>query len=247
LIGTVFKAWVKNFINLFYPLSCLICKAALSPLSDKPLCEICWNKIELNLPPFCRVCGKHLPAPYNHAFICRDCQACVYFFKKARSVCVYEGIIKECIHLFKYKSKLSLVKPLSKLMINFAHKFLDMKNVDLIIPVPLHGAKQRQRQFNQAKLLAGDLARAFSKELRANLLIKIKSGPAQVNLLRRERLKNVRGAFKVKDAEPVENKNILLVDDVLITGATANECARTLLDAGANRIDVFVLARGTHR
>lgn len=245
MIGTVFKAWVKNFINLFYPLSCLICKAALSPLSDKPLCEICWNKIEFSLPPFCRVCGKHLPAGnQNHAFICRDCQARVYSFKKARSVCVYDGVIKECIHLFKYKSKLSLVKPLSKLMINFAHKFLDMRNVDSIIPVPLHSAKQRQRRFNQAKLLAGDLAGAFSKELQANLLIKIKSGPAQVNLLRTERLKNVRGAFKVKDARPLENKNILLVDDVLTTGATANECARTLLDAGANRIDAFVLARG---
>lgn len=119
-----------------------------------------------------------------------------------------------------------------------------MRNVELIIPVPLHSAKQRQRQFNQAKLLAGGLARAFSKELQANLLIKIKSGPAQVNLLRTERLKSVRGAFKVKDSRRVENKNILLVDDVLTTGATANECARTLLEAGANRIDAFVLARG---
>jgi len=128
-------------------------------------------------------------------------------------------------------------------MINFAHKFLDMKNIDLILPVPLYSTKQRQRQFNQAKLIARPLARVFSKELQNKLLIKIKSGPAQVDLSRTERFKNVQGAFRVKNDKLLKNKNILLVDDVFTTGATVNECARTLSEAGANRIDVFVLAR----
>jgi len=175
LIGTVFKAWVKNFINLFYPLSCLICKAALSPLSDKPLCEICWNKIEFSLPPFCRVCGKHLPAPYNpgqaglparnqnHAFICRGCQACVYFFKKARSVCVYEGIIKECIHLFKYKGYIGLIDIFRDIMIDFVKKHDIHKNVDLIVPVPIYPTKKRERTYNHAEILA----RSLSKNLQS--------------------------------------------------------------------------------
>ena len=255
LIGLMLRVIGKNFINLIYPLSCLICKRGLSPLSDKPLCQACWEKIEYNLPPFCRVCGKHLPAPpetnaaagpansQDLVFICRDCQTCAYFFKKARAVCIYDGIIKECIHLFKYKSKLSLLKPLTKLMIDFAHNFLNMKEIDLILPVPLHSVKQRQRQFNQAHLLAKPLRRAFGKEVKGSLLIKIKSRPAQVNLAQRARLKNTQGAFKVRNANRLVNKNILLVDDVLTTGATANECARMLLQAGAQKVDVFALAR----
>ena len=220
------RPWWKNFINLIYPLRCLICKVGLSPLSDKPLCEVCWNNIEFN------------PSP-------KDCQTSVYFYRCAHFVCIYDGIIKECIHLFKYRSKLSLVKPLGKLMIDFAHNFLDMKNIDLILPVPLSSVKLRQRQFNQAKLLAESLSGTFSKELKDSLLIKIKPGPAQVNLSRVERLKNVQGVFKVKNAEALKDKNVLLVDDVFTTGATANECAKVLLEAGAKRIDVFALAGST--
>ena len=130
-------------------------------------------------------------------------------------------------------------------MIDFAHNFLDMKNIDLILPVPLSSVKLRQRQFNQAKLLAESLSGTFSKELKDSLLIKIKPGPAQVNLSRVERLKNVQGVFKVKNAEALKDKNVLLVDDVFTTGATANECAKVLLEAGAKRIDVFALAGST--
>jgi len=128
-------------------------------------------------------------------------------------------------------------------MITFAESFLDMKNVDLILAVPLHRAKQRQRQFNQAYLLAKSLSSAFKKELQDKQLVKIKSGPAQVNLSRAQRLKNVQGTFRIKDAGLLKNKNILLVDDVLTTGATVNECAKVLGQAGANRIDVLSLAR----
>ena len=231
-MSTVFKPWLKSLLNLIYPLSCLLCKASLSPLSAQPLCNICWNKLNLT--------AKN----YSQAPNYKDSQTAAYFFKKAYSVCVYDGIIKECLHLFKYKNKVSLAKPLSRLMIDFGHSFLNMGDVDLILPVPLHGSKLRLRQFNQAQLLAKSLSRAFFKELRDNSLIKIRPGPAQVNLKRRERLRNVQGAFKVKNAPVLKNKNILLVDDVLTSAATANECAKTLLDAGANRVDVFTLARG---
>ncbi len=245
LLDTVFKPWLKNFINLIYPLSCLLCKVRLNPLGDKPFCEGCWAKIELILPPFCRVCGMHLPTKnQNQALACRNCQTASYFFSTARAVCRYDGIIKECIRLFKYKSKLSIAKPLSRLMIDFGRNFLTMEDIDLILPVPLHGSKLRLRQFNQAQLLAKSLSKAFSKELQTRSLIKIRPGPAQVNLKRRERLKNVQGTFKVRNSPVLKNKNILLVDDVLTSAATANECAKVLLEAGANRVDVFTLARG---
>lgn len=132
---------------------------------------------------------------------------------------------------------------MSKLMIDCARNSLDMERIDLVLPVPLHSTKLRQRQFNQTKLLAEPLAKTFSKRLEHRALVKIKDSAAQVNLSRRQRLKNVRGCFKVKHAHLLENKNILLVDDVLTTGATVGECARTLSKAGTNRIEVLTLAR----
>lgn len=251
MLCTVFKAWISSFINLIYPLSCLICKQPLTPLCNKPLCEICWKKIEFIPPPFCPVCGKPLssvvlakgglPAEtQNQAFDCQNCQNYSYFFNKAYSVCIYEGIIKECIHLFKYKRKLSLVKPLSGLMIDFAGKFLDTSKIDLIVPVPLHKTKERSREFNQAKLLAYQLSQALNKQLQDKLLIKTRAIVAQASLPKSKRRKNVQGAFKA--LTDIEHTNILLIDDVLTTGSTVNECAKTLLDAGAKNVDVFTLA-----
>jgi len=243
-MGTVIRSWWKNFLNLIYPLSCLICKSRLNPLSDKPLCAQCWEKLEFISPPFCRLCGRHLPAESQaQALICKDCQKSACSFKKARSVCIYDGIIKQCIHLFKYKAKLSLVEPLAKLMVEFAGQYLDLQTIDLILPVPLHKRKLRQRQFNQAGLLAAGLSRAYSKPMPDSLLLRIKSGPAQINLSQAQRLKNVRGAFRVKTGADIKDKNILLVDDVLTTKATANECAKMLLGAGAKSVEVLTLAQ----
>ena len=160
-----------------------------------------------------------------------------------RAVCIYEGVIKDCIHLFKYNSKLSLVNPLAKLMIEHAPSFFKMEEIDFIMPVPLHMRKLRQRQFNQARLLAKVFAKEFAKKLKDNLLIKIKSGASQVTLSRRERIENVRDSFKVRDPSSIKDKYILLIDDVVTTGATVNECAKVLSEAGAGRIDVFSLAR----
>lgn len=240
---TMLGPWRKHFLNLIYPLFCLLCKVKLHPLSDKPLCDICWSKIEFNLPPYCRICGRHLPAPsQNQVLLCQDCHKRRYFFSAAHSVCVYDGIIKECIHLLKYNRKLALVGPLSELLFDFSRRYLDLSACDLIIPVPLHRAKLRQRQFNQAALLAAALGRAYSKESAEKILIKIIPSPAQVKLSQKQRLRNVRGAFKVRSGRLLKEKNVLLVDDVLTTGATVNECAKTLLEAGCARVNVLTLA-----
>ncbi|MFC1698383.1 double zinc ribbon domain-containing protein [Candidatus Omnitrophota bacterium] len=253
----MFRPWIKSLINLIYPLTCLICGIKLDPLSQKPLCAVCWSKIEYNPAPFCRVCGKPLPAcpagspagrPARHqsqALVCQDCQNSQFYFKQVRSVCKYDGVIKECIHLFKYNHKLSLTKPLGGLLVDFATHNCDMSQIDLILPVPLHSKKLRQRQFNHAQNLAQSLAAAFSKQIQPQLIVKIKPGPDQVSLTRAARSRNIRGAFTIRNNKPVKSKNVLLVDDVFTTGATVNECAKALLDAGAKQVDVLTLARGT--
>lgn len=236
--------WVKSFINLFYPLSCYICRAKLSPLRDIPLCDQCLRGIQFNQSPFCRRCGTHLPAfSQKDAYYCKKCRTTPYYFKRAFSVCVYAGIVKQCIHLFKYKRKLALSKFLCRLLIDFTRSFIAIEKIDLIIPVPLHPRKLRQRQFNQAEILAQALSRAFNKRLKHNALVKIKDTPAQIDLPQAARIKNARGCFRVKNLPAVKDKNILLIDDVLTTAATVNECAKVLRQAGAKKIEVLTLAR----
>ncbi len=236
---------------MVYPLSCLICKEALSSVHNQPLCAACWKKIKLNLPPFCPKCGKFLPSvawakgglpAKTQDLSCYDCQRSSFLFKKANSACIYEGVVKQCVHLFKYQLKLSLAKPLAGLMIDFAREFLDMNRIDIIIPVPLQAKKKRQRQFNQSELLAQPLARAFNKELDLKTLMKTRTTTAQMGLSGAKRRKNIIGAFFVKYPAAVSNKRVLLIDDIFTTGSTVNECARTLLQAGAKEVEVFTLA-----
>lgn len=156
---------------------------------------------------------------------------------------MYDGIIKRCIHLFKYQSKLSLIKPLSGLLIDCAHSSINMHEIDLIVPVPLHRSKLRQRQFNQAELLAQSLAKAFSKKLDKKTLTRCESRGTQVNLSGNQRRRNVHNAFGIKNTSRVKDKRILLVDDVFTTGATVNECAKMLIHSKAMSVDVISLAR----
>jgi len=128
-------------------------------------------------------------------------------------------------------------------MIKATASSLEMDRIDLILPVPLHRAKQRQRKFNQAKLLAEHIALAFCKRLEHNALVKTRFAAPQAGLSRTERLKNIKDSFEVKKPKLVKDKNILLVDDVFTTGATVNECAKVLKEAGADNINVLSLAR----
>lgn len=132
---------------------------------------------------------------------------------------------------------------MANLMIEFAKSSLEMSKIDLILAVPLHNTKKRQRQFNQAQLLADELCKHFSKKTARKVLIKIKPTFSQTQLQKSERWENVHGTFKVKNNGLVKDKNILLIDDVLTTGATVNECSKMLLESGASSIDVLTLAR----
>jgi ComF family protein len=129
-------------------------------------------------------------------------------------------------------------------MSEFAKKHVNMEQFHLIIPIPLYSAKLRQRGFNQARLLADILAKDFKVPLLTRGLSRIKFTTSQTNLSKYERLNNVKNAFAVKEASFIRKKIILLVDDVFTTGATVSECAKMLLKAGANKVEILSLARG---
>lgn len=207
----------KNFINFIYPLHCASCKKPLEPVNSLGVCELCLKGIKRN------------PRPYTGRFY---------------SACLYEGSLKELIHQFKYKGRENLKKALSVLIAGFIRDNREILNgIDKISFVPLKNSRLAGREFNQSELLAMEISKEFGIPV-CGTLEKIKKTRRQNELSREDRLVNLNGAFRVKDASEVNGLGMLLVDDVMTTGATLKECSRVLIEAGAKEVRCLTLARG---
>ena len=217
-----------DLLNLLFPLYCLTCEKKVKP-SDYPVCPDCLAMIKPLSPAICRVGG-------------RDTLAKV-FFSQARATGIYEGILRKSIHLFKYKKKTSLARPLSDLLLEFLKDNPLWSKVDYLVPVPLTRRRLRERGFNQAEYLARHLMRPLNIKLSVDNLKRKGSSSSQIKAGRAERHKNVAGAFYLDRPEIFHNKKILLIDDVFTTGSTANACARVLKDGGSKEILVLTVAR----
>lgn len=236
---------LQNAKDIIYPKTCVICKEKLNAASsiDDLVCLGCWMKIRKNPPPFCFCCGRHLETHNWGKNICRKCQRQNFYFDRAFSPFPYEGPLKELIHEFKYKGKDYLGKTLSKPMVEFIKEYdLPMDYMDCIMPVPLHKTRLREREFNQALVLAENIALEFEKEVVDDNLFRHRLTRTQTELQEEMRFLNVRDSFSVKEPGSIKGKNILLVDDVLTTAATASFAANTLKNAGANIVFVLTLA-----
>ncbi|MEK6727896.1 MAG: ComF family protein [Candidatus Omnitrophota bacterium] len=240
----MFRALLNSLADIIYPRICLACKHKLDNAHiDNLICKKCWSSINKNLPPFCHSCGRRLKKENFTKNICPACVKINLHFDRAFSPCIYDGAVKKLIHVFKYARKDYLGEPLSKLMIGFIKEYnLPIKYMDYIVPVPLHAIKLREREFNQADILSKHIAEEFNKEILKNNLIRHKFTKTQAELKADERILNIRGSFSVIKPEGVKGKNLLLVDDVLTTGATASEAALTLKQAGANIVFVLTVA-----
>lgn len=212
-------------LNLVYPQNCLICSHKINEFTNIPLCGGCRDKID----------AAHSSVIYGEGD---------FVFDRAYCATTYNDVSKKCICLLKYGGKTRLAKPLADTISDFAQKHIRAEEVDLVVPVPLHPAKLRERQFNQSELLAAYLAKRMDRPLAANGVKRIKYTLPQTDLKREERFKNMRGAFLVKKTHPFSDKRILLIDDVFTTGATLNECAKALKSAGAGKVTALTLARG---
>ena len=243
------KVYLESLVSLIYPRTCLVCSTRLNPERKKPLCEECLSKIALIQPPFCIKCGLSLPGPSSHkAGLCIDCQRSMrrYPFLRAWSACLYSETLRKCIHILKYNKRQGLAVFLSQFIIAFTRKNTIMDRFDLIVPVPLHSVKKRERGFNQAHLLTKPIAREFNLPLSSNLR-RIGPNISQTTLSRQDRFNNIRGAFASSRSLEFQDRNILLIDDVFTTGATVSECARVLYSHGARSVCVLTLARGDRR
>lgn len=234
----------KGLKDLIYPNCCLVCKNKVSTADrQQVICAGCWDKIEQNLPPFCARCGRHLTAEALEKNACLNCSKLNFNFERAFSPYKYTGTIKKLIHEFKYSGNDYLGKPLGKLMHAFIRDYqLPIEHFDFLVPIPLHKNRQREREFNQAEILSQEIAREFNKKVLTNTLMRIKPTKTQADLNFQERCQNVEKSFGVTKPELIKNTDLLLIDDVLTTGATASQAAKCLKEAGARKVLLLTLA-----
>ncbi len=224
----------SSLLGLLFPQRCPVCGKEAQSSHTLPLCGICWATIPHYAGPACRQCG--LPTISHHTDLCQPCITDPPPFSLMRSYGIYDGVLKEAIHFLKFDGKRRLARPFAALLAE-----LELPAADAIIPVPLHVNQLRKREFNQTALIGKHLARRLKIPLRIDILSKIRVTAAQTAVDRKKRLKNIHKAFAA--SSDAQGLKILLVDDVITTGATARECAHALRQAGAKEVCVVALAR----
>ena len=213
--------------------------------TDAVICADCLEGIEMNLPPFCKKCGRHLELEHKNldTEICPECQKKTLHFERNWSACNYSNKMKDLLHLFKYNNKTKLRKVFGKLLIKFIQDFnIPVEKFDHIIPMPLHPTRLREREYNQTQLLTEELSKTLSLRTSGNTISRIRNTKPQSSLSAWERWENIRGAFKVKNPERINKKDILIIDDLYTTGATTSEIALSLKNAGAKEVSILTLA-----
>lgn len=233
--------FTKNLVNLFYPLHCAGCKIPLEPSGDLCLCAACEAEIRTNPVPYCVKCGRSMAITGD---TCDECKKIHFYFSFSRSVFLYEGALKDLIHLFKYKGKIALSRYFSGRMNEFIrlNPYI-MEGIDLVISVPMHRRQALERDFNHSSALAAHIAKESGVDFEDTIEKHIATR-RQNELSRDERLSNLAGVFRIRKGASIGGLKILLVDDVMTTGATCSACAKTLLDAGAAEVRCLTLARG---
>ena len=236
-----------------FPATCSLCGSLLPRLSLAPICNVCWTEFPLQAPPVCLRCGDALPAlpGTGVSALCRACRLAPPPFVRAVSYGVYQGRMREAIHALKYDRLHPASTGLGRMLAAAIAQLSGVAPAEmLVIPVPLHPSKYAQRGFNQSRSLAaaalGFLRKSHPRwrlTLASSTLLRQRATESQAGLSPHQRRHNVRGAFLVSDPARVTAQHVLIVDDILTTGATARAAARALVAAGAASVWVATLAR----
>jgi ComF family protein len=225
----------------------LVFRKEMSPF----LCFDCLRQFTPLEPPFCTQCGRMFASRVSDNHQCEKCIKKKKHYCSARSAGLFSSAFMEIIHGFKYTGKLQFAEPLGRILFATFIKYFNKSLIDVIIPVPLHESKLKQRGFNQAlqmlrkwpKLISGMFATDICIDLRGEILVRKKKTKPQTGLGKESRKTNIKGAFDVKYPKKIQKRRILIVDDVYTTGATTEECAKTLIKHGAGEVHVLTLAR----
>ncbi|HEY6168666.1 MAG TPA: ComF family protein [Verrucomicrobiae bacterium] len=238
------KEWTDAVLGFFYPDNCQLCRRERATSDEGYVCAQCWHGVRFVRPPFCDRCGLPFAGEITTKFECSNCREMDLHFESARAAVIANALTLDVIHRYKYGRALWFEPFLADLLCREAAPVLRGGEWDLIVPVPLHPLKQREREFNQAARLGDRLSRRTGIPLNTSLLSRRLNTRTQTQLTRAERAANMRAAFATRPGVALRGERIVLVDDVLTTGATTSACARVLVQAGAGKVSVWTLARG---
>ena len=227
-------------LDTLYPPTCLACRAATSTAGA--LCPSCWRAMRFIERPFCDRLGVPFEQDLGPGLLSPQAVADPPVYQRARAVARFEdGPARRLVHRLKYSDRAELAAPMGAWMARAGREILD--EADVVAPVPLHVTRLWTRRFNQAAVLAREIARQTGKPYEPALLERVKATRSQVGLSREQRAQNVQGAFRARPGAEIKGRRIALVDDVMTSGATANAASRALLRAGAAQVDFVVFAR----
>lgn len=233
------SSFAAPLLDLLLPPLCLSCDTPVGGAST--LCPVCWGKITFISAPLCACCGAPFDLPVGDGMQCGGCLTAPPVYTSARAAMLYDDASRGLILGFKHGDRTHAAKALATWM----HRAVTDKlaEIDVLVPVPLHRWRLFSRRYNQAALLAQQIATLAAKPLWPDALRRIRATPSQGRRKRSERQDNVRSAFRVSSDFDYAGKKIMLIDDVLTTGATVDECAKILRAAGAAEVHVLTLSR----
>jgi ComF family protein len=237
IISTALKI-KQAILDIVMPPRCISCGVMVNEHGG--ICPECWKDTKFIGTHQCKICGLPFEFDMGKDALCKYCTSEKPKFSKVRSVCEYDGVARKIAVKFKFRDHTHLAKPLAKLMINAAPELV--VKADIITPVPLHFRRRISRKYNQAGLLALNIAKISGIKYQPLLMQRTRATKRQTSLNRQQRQENVENAFTCSVAD-LKGKTILLIDDVMTTGSTLNECAKALKAQGAQRVYGLVFAR----
>ena len=245
MYGAVVKKTAEHLCNVIFPRRCLLCGENLLADALPELCGDCIQTLHINNSASCRLCGQSMDGSLVEAGIvkCGHCrikepplEATVFGLR-------YESAARELIHKFKFGGRQKLAASIAHLLCARLHRSVDMESIDMVVPVPLHIGRLYRRGYNQSYLLAREVGRVFSLPLEASAIFRRRATPAQWSQTRAQRFANMKNAFGMRKSSAIGGKRLLLVDDVMTTGATMFEAARLLKKSGAATVVGALAAR----
>jgi len=255
-VARVLRSPVDSLCCALFPSPCRLCGDPLLRLTRVPVCDSCWKELPEQSGALCAICGEALginsfgdTAAEISEMLCRPCRMTEPPFAQAVAHGLYQGKLRSLLHLLKYDGMEPVADKLGGLLARQILAVKDAPATMTVVPVPLFRGKRRQRGFNQAEVLAHAAARVIQrlhperKLAVAGLLERRRSTESQAGLTPHQRRANMRGAFFVPAPEKVQGTDVLLIDDIYTTGATARACAQALLSAGAHSVRVATVAR----
>ncbi|MGA8530637.1 MAG: ComF family protein [Acidobacteriaceae bacterium] len=252
MLRSTARGALDSISAVLFPSDCRVCGLPLARFSFLPICQSCWHDLPAQTVPLCIRCGEALTfdLPGQDEALCRPCRTTPPDFERAVAHGVYRGTLRSLLHLLKYDGLQPLAHQLGILLADQILEIPGLPQNLSVVPVPLYRSKRRERGFNQAEHLARAAMRVVRRrrpdmrvQIEAGLLERQRATESQAGLTPHQRRANVRGAFFVPRRKAVEGRNILLIDDIYTTGATARACATAFKRAGAARIWVATIAR----